>query len=133
VIVLDTSAVVDLLLNTGVAVEVRAMISDAAPPAAPVIVIFEVLTALRRGVFRHALSEERAKAAVDDLGDLRLDVVPSRGLRARAWQLPANMTIGDALFVSLAQWLAEPLVTKDSALARSAASVPGVRVHLLSS
>lgn len=129
--VLNTSAVVDFLLGTGSADEVTALVAGSAPPAAPDVVVFEVLAVLRREVARGSLNPDRAEAAVEDLGDLGLELYGSLGLRSRAWELRENLTIADALFVALAEMLDEPLVTKDAGLGRSARALAGVTVRVV--
>jgi predicted nucleic acid-binding protein len=58
---------------------------------------------------------------VQGLGDLAVELYPSLPLRGRAWELRSNLTAADALFVTLAEQLGEPLATKDPALAKAAA------------
>lgn len=114
--VLDTSAVVDYLLGIGVAKQVEALMSGEGEPAAPDVLVFEVLAVLRRESHRQAISEDRAAGAISDLGDLSIELFPSLPLRQRAWALRRNLTAADALFVALAEDLDEPFATKDSAL-----------------
>jgi len=116
VTVVDTSGVVDFLLGLGVAREVEALVSVEGELAAPDLVVFEVLAVLRREAHRGEVSEERAAAAVLDLGDLPIALFPSLPLRQRAWSLRGNLTAADGLFVALAEQLGEPLATKDGAL-----------------
>lgn len=118
--VLDSSVVVDYLLGRGVAEQVRELLRREGTAAAPDVVVFEVLAVLRRQVQRGGLSAERAAGAVADLGDLSIDLFPALALRARAWELRDNLTIGDALFAALAEQLGEPLATKDRRLAAGA-------------
>ncbi len=117
--VLDTSAIVDLLLGDGAAPAVELVVAKR-PCAAPDVVVFETLAVLRRALARGAISERRANAAVIDLGDLSVELFPTLALRERAWELRKNMTAADALFVALAEALDEPLVTKDSGMAAAA-------------
>ena len=79
--VVDTSAVVDLLLGIGVADEVGALFSREGELAAPDVLVFEVLAVLRRATLRGQLRDERAAGAVSDLGDLALALIPSLPLR----------------------------------------------------
>jgi predicted nucleic acid-binding protein len=130
VTVLDTSVAIDYLLSTGVGDQVEALLA-AEPAAAPDLLVFESLAVLRRAVGRRELTRARAGAAVDDLGDMALDLFPTLPLRLRAWELRRNMTAADALFVALAEALGEPLATKDRSLARAAARHAGVEVLLL--
>lgn len=129
--VLDTSAVIDYLLADGVADDVRALLADAAPAAAPDLLVFEVLAVLRRDVGRGALSVDRARGAVDDLGDVAVELLPSLPLRRRAFDLRHNLTLADALFLALAEALEEPLATKDAGLAAAAREQTTVDVLLL--
>ena len=116
--VLDTSGVVDYLLGAGVAGQVQEMMSAEGELAAPDVLVFEVLAVLRRESHRKALTDDRAARAVEDLGDLSIELFPSLPLRERAWALRRNFTAADALFVVLAEDLDEPFATKDNALAR---------------
>ncbi len=114
--VLDTSAVVDFLLGTGVAGQVEALMAQEDELSAPDILVFEVLAVLRRETLRKALPESRAVGAIEDLADLPIALFPCLPLRQRAWALRRNLTAADALFAALAEQLGEPLATKDSAL-----------------
>lgn len=129
--VLDTSAAVDYLLADGVAPQVGALLSDGGPAAAPDLLVFEVLAVLRRHLGRGALSESRARGAIDDLGDLAVDLFPTLALRRRAFELRHDLTAADGLFVALAEMLGEPLATKDRALATAAREHSEAEVLLL--
>lgn len=128
---LDTSAAIDYLLASGVADQVRALLSEGGPAAAPDLLVFEVLAVLRRDLGRGALSEHRARGAIDDLGDLAVDLFPTLALRGRAFDLRHNFTAADGLFVALAELLEEPLATKDQALADAAREHTEVDILLL--
>jgi predicted nucleic acid-binding protein len=121
VTVIDTSAVVDLLLGVGVAKHVEGLMANEGELAAPDLLVFETLAVLRREALRGGIAEDRAASAVEDLGDLPIELFPSLPLRRRAWALRHNVTVGDALFIALAEQLDEPLATKDGALAAEAA------------
>lgn len=126
--VLDTSALVDFVLGAAVADQVRALMAAEGELAAPDLAIFETLAVLRRETLRGVLADERAASAIEDLGDVPLELFPSMPLRRRAWSLRANMTAADALFVALAEQLGEPLATKDEALIAEAAKHADVAV-----
>jgi predicted nucleic acid-binding protein len=128
VTVLDTSAVVDFLLGVGVAKRVEELMTAEGEFAAPDLLIFEVLAVLRRETRRGQTSEDRAAGAVEDLGDLPIELFPSLPLRQRAWMLRENFTAADALFVALAEQLNEPLATKDRALTAETAKHADVTV-----
>lgn len=129
--VLDTSAVVDYLLGTGSSTRVAALMDEEQPAAAPDLLVLETLAVLRRDVSRGVLSEGRALGALEDLGDLSVDLFPTLPLRGRAFELRANLTAADGLFVALAEALGEPLATKDRGLADAARKHAGVEVFLI--
>ncbi|MGH2853651.1 MAG: type II toxin-antitoxin system VapC family toxin [Solirubrobacteraceae bacterium] len=115
--VIDTSGVVDFLLGVGVAKHVETLMAREGELAAPDLLVFEVLAVLRRATHRGTVTDSRATAAVDDLGDLPIELFPSLPLRRRAWALRRNLTAADALFAALAEHLDEPFATKDGPLA----------------
>jgi predicted nucleic acid-binding protein len=121
VTVIDTSGVVDFLLGVGVAKQVETLMLHEGELAAPDLLVFEVLAVLRRETFRGTFAENRAAGAVEDLGDLSIELFPSLPLRQRAWTLRDNLTAADALYVALAEQLDEPLATKDGAFAAEVA------------
>jgi predicted nucleic acid-binding protein len=121
VTVLDTSAVVDYLLGVGAARQVAALMVREGQLAAPDLLVFEVLAVLRRETQRGEIAEHRAGGAVEDLGELPIELFPCTPLRQRAWSLRGNLTAADALFVALAEHLDEPLATKDGGLAAEVA------------
>jgi predicted nucleic acid-binding protein len=133
VTVVDTGGVVDALLETGVADDVSHFLDQEPALAAPDVVVFETLSVMRRLAQRGDLDPDRAGAAMEDLGDFRIDLFPSLPLRNRAWELRDNMSGADALFVALAEQLDEPLATKDGALARAARDQTAIELIELAS
>jgi predicted nucleic acid-binding protein len=131
VTVLDTSAVIDFLLAEGAVGEVESLLAQEGSAAAPDLLVFEILAVLRRDVGRGAVRPDRAQGAVEDLGDLPVDLFGTLALRERAWELRANLTAADALFVALAERLGEPLATKDRGLASAAVTHAGIDTQLL--
>jgi predicted nucleic acid-binding protein len=131
VTVVDTSVVVDFLLGVGVHGHLEALMEQEGELAAPDLLVFETLAVLRREALRGAVAGDRASGAVEDLGDLPLELFPSLSLRQRAWALRGNLTAADALFVALAERLGEPLATKDGALAAEAGKHANVDVLAL--
>jgi predicted nucleic acid-binding protein len=129
--VLYTAAVVDFLLGTGVAEQVEALMADEGELAAPDLLAFEVLAVLRRETLRGTIAEGRAAGAIEDLGDLPIELFPSLPLRGRAWELRHNLTAADALFVALAEQLRESLASKDGALVAEVAKHTSVAVLAL--
>jgi predicted nucleic acid-binding protein len=119
VIVVDASAVIELLLRTPAGQRVEARLFDRpAPLHAPHLLDVEVAQVLRRFVARGDLSPERGVASLR-----LLDVFPLRRhahapLLARMWALRGNLTAYDAAYVALAEVLGAVLVTRDARLGR---------------
>lgn len=125
--VIDSSGVIDFLVGAEAAGEVEALLELEGALAAPDVMVFEVIAVLRRDVLRGSLDSDRALGAVEDLGDLSVDLFPSLSLRDRAWALRENLTAADALFVALAEALGEPFATKDGPLAAAARRHAGIQ------
>lgn len=87
---------------------------------APELLDFEVLATLRRRERRGELAEGRAREAIADLRDLPLFLHPARPLLDRAWELRANVTAADGLYLALAEALGGRLLTTDGGLAQAA-------------
>ena len=94
--------------------------------AAPDLVDVETVAVLRKRWLAHDLSDERFKAAVEDLEDLALDRYPTLPLMARAYDLRANVTAYDATYVALAERLHCVLLTADGRLA----GAPAIRCEV---
>jgi predicted nucleic acid-binding protein len=131
VTVIDTSGAVDLLVGGPAFADVRELVRADRELAAPDVLVSEVIAVLRRTVRAGAVSQERAGAAITDLGDAPLRLFPSLRLRRRAWELRENLTAADALFVALAEPLGEPLATKDRALATAVAGHSAIDIELV--
>lgn len=119
-IVLDASALLDLLLHRPAAERTAAVIADQRSIHAPHLVDTEVLHVLRRWVVREWLPLARAQTALQDLGDLPLVHHDHPPLRGRVWALRERMSAYDATYVALAEALDATLVTTDGRLARAA-------------
>ena len=129
-IVLDASALVELLMGTATGRIVAARISDPAIGLnVPHLADVEVAQALRRLVRDRELDALDAEAALDDLRALDLQRHSHEPLLPRVWQLRANLSAYDAVYVALAEAVDGVLLTCDGPLARA----PGVsaRVELI--
>lgn len=104
----------------------RRLIADRAALWAPHLVDAEVGHALRRGVRRGEIAATSASGAMEDLIAMPLRRVRHRELVPRAWELRENVSFYDALYVSLAELLRQPLITFDRRLARA----DGVRAEI---
>lgn len=93
---------------------------------APELIDAEVASVLRRHARSGALASDRAEAALSDLVGYPLTRVRHRPLLGRAWELRANVTVYDGLYVALAELLGVVLLTADARLSRA----PGLRCQL---
>jgi predicted nucleic acid-binding protein len=93
---------------------------------APHLVDAEVGHVIRRAVSFRELSPERGRAALVDLSELPLKRIAHVGLLGRAWELRANLSFYDALYVALAEGLELPLLTLDARLG----AAPGHRARV---
>ena len=126
-IVVDASALLELLLQTplGTRIEARLFRQDDELHA-PHLVDVEVVQGLRRLVRAGEVSPGRADEAIADLADLDLHRHPHLDLVDRAWKLRDNISIYDGVYVALAEAVDAPLVTCDSPLAKA----PGHRARI---
>ena len=119
-IVVDASAVIDVLLNTPAGVRVAdRLFADGETLHAPHLLDLEVAQVLRRYALSAELDAARGAQALEDLAALPLSRYPHDVLLPRIWELRHNVTAYDAAYVALAEALAAPLVTRDAALAAS--------------
>ena len=119
--VLDASVVVDALVVTGRAGDLgRAEMRKLSELQVPAIFTAEVTSALRSLVHRQALSPIRAMTAVGEILSVKMMRYPFEPFARRAWELRDSLTIYDAWYVALAEWLGTELVTADKRLADAA-------------
>src|SRR6202012_1006478 len=121
VIVVDASALLEVLLRTpaAVAVEERLFVPGETLYA-PHLIDVEVTTVIRRYAANGELDSERGRQALSDLADFPVRRYPHDFLLARIWDLRNNLTAYDAVYVALAEALEAPLVTRDKRLAAAA-------------
>lgn len=125
-IVLDASALVELLLGTQAGRKVAERIADPRLGLhVPHLADVEVAQVLRRYVREGALEAGAGAAALADLRALDLERHSHEALLERAWSLRENVTAYDAVYVALAEALDAPLLTCDARLARA----PGLRAR----
>jgi predicted nucleic acid-binding protein len=120
VIVVDASAVVDLLLVTAAAPQLAdRLLRTGVSLHAPHLLDVEVIQAIRRYALSGEIPARRGEEAVSDLLDLPIHRHPHDLLAPRIWELRRSVTAYDAAYVALAEALDAPLVTRDGKLARS--------------
>jgi predicted nucleic acid-binding protein len=117
-IIVDASAVIDLLIQSAAGLLVEKRIY-ARPDSmhAPHILDLEVTQVLRRLARDGTVSDARADMAMQDLPRLRIVRYPHFILLPRIWQLRHNLSAYDAAYVALAEKIGAPLITRDSRLA----------------
>ena len=120
-IVVDASALLEVLLRTGAAVAVEARIFGGDTLHAPHVMDLEVAHVLRRYERAGELTARRGREALDDLEAFRIERYPHHLFLGRVWSLRANATAYDACYLALAEALDAPLLTRD----RRLATVPG--------
>ena len=119
-IVVDASAVLEVLLNTPASAGIAARLFRAGETLhAPHLLDLEVAQVLRRFARAGALTAERGTQALEDLVDLPLVRYSHEFLLTRIWELRDHVTAYDAAYLALAEALDATLVTRDGALASS--------------
>jgi len=121
-IVVDASAITEVLLARSRATAIRVALSVHSELHVPAHFHVEVLSALRRYSLRNELSDLGTAEALATLSDLRALTYPVRELIKPIWELRFNLTPYDAAYLALARWLDVGLVTLDGALANAAAA-----------
>lgn len=121
-IVVDASVLVEALLVGGRA----AARLEGEDLHAPHLVDAEVTSAIRGRLLGGHVDVALATAAVQVLARFAIERYAHPPLLFRVWELRANVTAYDALYLALAERLAVPLITADAALA----TCPGLRTSV---
>jgi predicted nucleic acid-binding protein len=122
--VIDASVYVDALVSVGEDGEVaRSLLRDRTVLEVPAIFGAEAASALRALVAAGELSPIRAAAALEQVRTVRAIRYPFEPFTDRIWELRGNLTVYDAWYVALAEWLGTDLVTRDAKVRRA----PGPR------
>jgi predicted nucleic acid-binding protein len=121
-IVVDASVIVTALADDGAAGAQHRDRLVGERLVAPHVIDVEVVSAWGRLAAAGHLDEQRAGLARADLRALPMRRVPHAALLERCWELRANLTVYDAVYVALAELVDAPLLTADTKLA----GAPGV-------
>ena len=126
-IVLDASALVELVLGTPTGRVIASRIADPAVGLhVPHLADIEVAQALRRYAKGGELDASAAAVALEDLRALDLQRHAHEPLLDRVWELRQHLSAYDAVYVALAEVLETVLLTCDGRLARAS----GVARHV---
>ncbi len=112
-IVIESSAMVDALVDEPVNPELLALLADEELHA-PALLDFEVASALRGHALGGKLDQARLDEAVEDFSAFRIERHHMTDLLGHILDLRENFTVYDATYVILAQALEAPLVTADA-------------------
>ena len=129
-LVVDASAISDLLIRSTRGEQVRAFLTKQADENMATVAHLdaEVFSALARIHRADDLAAEEVTALLGRLGELAVTRLPiTTTLLHAAWGLRGNVAARDALYVAAAQALSAGLVTTDDRLARA---VPDVAIDL---
>ncbi len=117
--VVDASAVVAALVDSGPHGEWAESVVAANALAAPELVLAEATDILRRMERAEILSRIEANGAQADLLGMAIELFPFAPFARRVWELRSNLTSYDAWYVALAEALDCPLATLDGKLTRA--------------
>lgn len=117
--VVDASAVVAALIDTGRDGKWAESAVAANDLAAPELVLVESTNILRRLERAEIVSRVEANGAQADLLGMEIELFPFAPFARRIWELRSNLTSYDAWYVALAEALDCPLLTLDRKLSRT--------------
>jgi predicted nucleic acid-binding protein len=126
-IVIDASVLANVIADDGADGQTaRDVVRGAGGLSAPELIDVETVSVLRkRWLAGHCLKLDIA-AAIDDLMDLQVERYPGLPLLRRGYELRANVSACDAVYVALAEGLACALLTGDARLVNA----PGPRCEI---
>ena len=120
-IVLDSSAAIELLESTAAGVRIAERIAETSDSLhAPHLIDLEVASALRKKVRLGAMGEGPATKLLALFQQLQIDRHDHELLMPRIWDLRDCLSCYDASYVALAEALEATLVTCDGRLSRAA-------------
>lgn len=130
VIVVDASALLEVLLRTPAAGAVEATLFNDPRQTlhAPHLLDVEVMQVLRRYAASGEIDDQRGSVALADLVDFPIRRYSHDVLLTRVWNLRGNFTAYDAVYVALAEALNARLLTRDRRLAAAAGRRVAVQI-----
>ena len=131
-IVIDASALIELLLQTQVGQKVEQRISQSDVMIhVPHLIDVEVAQVLRRLVREKEITSNRAEEALLDLRDFGLERHPHDVLLERVWSFRGRLSAYDAVYVAPSEAIDAPLFTTDLRLARAVSDTVTVQTPQL--
>jgi len=128
--VVDASVLIDVVLQRGAGPSMQPRLLRAGVSLhVPHVADLEVAQVLRRYQRTREVDPGRGSEALRDLAGLPLVRWPHQPFLARIWELRGSLTAYDAAYVSLAEALGMPLLTRDARLVR--AKGHGARVEVV--
>ena len=118
--VLDGSALVAALVDSGDGGKWAESMLDAGSLAAPELLLVETTNILRRLERSSLLSTLEATSAHRDIRRLDIELFPFEPFAERVWALRHNLAAYDAWYVAVAEFLGGRLATLDRHLSRAA-------------
>ncbi len=117
-IVVDASAILEVLLNTPAGARVwRRLMRSRESLHAPHLLDVEVAQVLRRYALGGELAPSRAVETLQSFLEIPITRYPHEPLLPRIWELRHNLTAYDGAYLSLAELLNAPLLTRDATFA----------------
>ncbi|MEJ7795452.1 MAG: type II toxin-antitoxin system VapC family toxin [Nocardioides sp.] len=123
-IILDASALVDVLVSERLGPRVQGHLEREQSVAAPELIHVEVASALWRMERAGDLASDVALSALTHARTFNLTAVAHRDLMGRAWRFREHVRISDAFYLACADLMGAPLLTTDARLARGHHGVP---------
>ena len=128
-IVVDASAVLEVLLKTSAADAVASRIfARRVPMNAPHLIDLEVAQVMRRYVRKGDLTASDGESLIRLFAAFPIRRHPHQPLLARIWALRENLTAYDAAYVALAEGLGARLITRDAHLASAPGNVATIEL-----
>lgn len=125
--VIDSSAVVALLVDSGPVGDWVAETVGGRMLFAPDLMPFEASNILRRSRLAGSVDDITGALAHADLLAMMIQLDPYYAVADRVWSLRDNVTVYDAAYVAIAEARGLPMITLDTRLARS----PGPKCDFL--
>ena len=122
-IVVDASVILHALLEGPKDRDFLDRLQNEGELFAPEVIYLEVSSGMRRQVRLKQLSQDHARAAIQDLQAYPINIKSISNLVERIWDIRDNFTSYDASYIVLAECLRMPFLTRDQKLAAA------VRAH----